>query len=410
MGDQLKLDEDGNCPTCDQLAPQGEHVQCFSCNDFFHAACKNASPDQKVASRTMINGYLLPSTERNFLFFCDRCLTEIEINKSESDARRINLLENKMAGMDQKLSEIMALLMTPNKTEIDNILPAVSNPTLAPINNIWFDKERLDEVKAPEPKAVLVINKTPDHQTNEETREIVEQVVTNNNVSLRNSHTNNDGDLVIVCESKEARDELKDLVHEADESIKMNSPSVKLNTITLVGLQKAYDKEEVIRKLVTQNDFLRRFIVRNDITEHMKIHIIKPLWNKPTVFQAVASISPVLREGFRSNKDKVIIGLTSCKIYDKKQAKRCYNCQEFGHMAKSCPTATVPSCGKCGENHRTDQCTSDERNCINCKRNGALETNHSVFYYKCPTLVKYLEAEQKNKHLNSNSKLTQLAT
>ena len=60
-----------------------------------------------------------------------------------------------------------------------------------------------------------------------------------------------------------------------------------------------------------QNDFLKKFVVKNDIDEHMKIHIIKPLWNKQTVFQAVASVSSVLRDGFRNNKDKVVVGLTS---------------------------------------------------------------------------------------------------
>ena len=98
----------------------------------------------------------------------------MEINKSESEARRIALLENKMAGMDQKLGEIMALLKAPCKTPEKEKPPAVSNPTLAPADNLWFDVNRLAEVKAPEPKAVLVINNTSDPHTNEETRDLVD--------------------------------------------------------------------------------------------------------------------------------------------------------------------------------------------------------------------------------------------
>ena len=395
---------------CDQLAVPGDNLQCFSCNDFFHVDCKSASADDKVANRTTINNFLLKSTKRNFLFFCDRCLTQMEINKSETEARRIGVLEDKMAGMDQKLGEIMGLLKAQNQTPDKEKAPAVSNPTLAPTDNIWFDVDRLAEVKAPEPKAVLVINKTSNPHTNEETHDLVEKVITDNAVSLKNSRTNKDGDLVIVCESKEARDELKNLVHEADKNIRMNSPNVKLNTITLVGLQKAYEKEEIIQKLVTQNDFLKKFTIRNDIADHMKIHVVKPLWNKQTVFQAVASVSPVLREGFCVNKDKAVIGLTSCKVYDKKQAKRCFNCQDYGHLAKDCPEATVPSCGKCGENHRTDHCTSEERNCVNCKRHGNPDAKHSVFYYNCPVLVKHHKEEEKKKSLNSKTKDTELVT
>ena len=159
-----------------------------------------------------------------------------------------------------------------------------------------------------------------------------------------------------------------------------------------------------------QNEFLKKFTVNNDIAEHMKIHVIKPLWNKQTVFQAVASVSSILRDGLRSNNDKVVIGLTSCKVYDKKQVKRCYNCQDFGHIAKDCPSHTVPSCGKCGENHRTDQCSSEVRNCINCRRNEIADSNHSVFYYNCPILLKYHKEQENKKHLNSASGRAEVVT
>ena len=408
MGDQFKLDGDGICPKCNLQSVGGEHIQCISCNNYFHVICGSSSADEKVATKTTINNYNNPSTKNNFVFFCDRCLTEMEIGKSESDTRRIDLLEGKMTGMDQKLAEIMALLKAPSTNRA--VEPARQAPTPEPKENPWFDVDRLAEVKVSKPKAVLVINNSSDHGKNVETQEVVEKVIVDNAVSLKNSHKNKDGDLVLVCESEAVRDELKNLVEEADESIDMKSPSVKLHSITIVGLQRAYEKEEVINKLIIQNDFLMKFVVKNDIYEHLKIHVIKPLWNKQTVFQAVASVSSVLRDGLRNNKDKVVVGLTSCKIYDKKQVKRCYNCQDYGHLAKACPTASVPSCGKCGGNHRTDHCESEERNCANCRKHGMLDTNHSVFYYNCPILLKHHEEQEKNKRLNSSGRKTELTT
>ena len=47
------------------------------------------------------------------------------------------------------------------------------------------------------------------------------------------------------------------------------------------------------------------------------IHDIKPTRSNPIVFQAFASISEVLRKGIRNFKDKVTIGLVSCKVYDR---------------------------------------------------------------------------------------------
>ena len=64
------------------------------------------------------------------------------------------------------------------------------------------------------------------------------------------------------------------------------------------------------------------------------------------------------------------------------------------------PTPLEASCGKCGEKHRTDQCTSMERKCVNCVRCNKVEVDHPVFYHKCPSLIKYQEEIQLKKNLN----------
>ena len=154
--------------------------------------------------------------------------------------------------------------------------------------------------------------------------------------------------------------------------------------------------------LVMQNQFIKKFSAVNKIDEHINIHVIKPLKNKPTVFQILASVSPVLRDGLRIHKDKVVIGLLPCKIYDRKQVRRCNNCQKFGHFAKECPTLDDPKCGKCGEDHRTDSCSSENRKCINCVRGNLPDTNHAAFYYKCPCVIKHQEDSLNSKRNPNN--------
>ena len=87
-------------------------------------------------------------------FYCDECLTEIEIRKADTERRRVDILENKMNGIDNQLAEIKQLLNEKSKkVELasDQVLDSTQD-------SIWFDKERLATVKAPEPKAVLVIS------------------------------------------------------------------------------------------------------------------------------------------------------------------------------------------------------------------------------------------------------------
>ena len=398
MGDQFKLDGDGNCTACGNLSVQGEHVQCYSCNEYFHAVCEGAAGDDKVATKTTITQLLLASTKKNFKFYCNSCLTAMEISKSESESKRIVILENKLTGIDKQHNEIKSMMNTTKKSN-----PEVVNvENSLPKDNIWLDETRLATVKAPEPKAVLVINKEIDQVKDIENQEIVEKVVIESGICLKQSIKDKDGNIVLVCESKEARDELKNLVQTADENIRMISPKEKLVPITLVGLPRQLDAEEVVKMLCTQNEFIKTFTIKNDITEHIKLHAIQPLRNKPTVFQVFAAVSPVLRDGLRKNKDKVVIGLTTCKVYDRKLTKRCYNCQNYGHFVKNCPSPTVAHCGKCSGTHRTDHCTSDERKCINCLRNN-LNSDHSAFFHKCPSLVRYEEEQAKIKSLNSQT-------
>ena len=272
---------------------------------------------------------------------------------------------------------------------------------VVPKDNIWADKERLAKVKAPEQKAVLVINKSADPEKDATNKEAVEKIVVENAISVAKSHKNKEGDLVLVCPTEEARNELRSLVETTNEDIQMNSPKTKQHSITIVGLSKKMSKDELVNRL-SVNEFIKTFGIRNKLEHHLKIHVIKPLRNNPTTFQAFASVTPILRSGIREYNDKILIGVTSCKVYDRKETKRCNNCQMYGHFARSCPTPTTPKCGKCGENHRTDHCQSEDRKCINCVRNQNEETNHPVYYHRCPVLVKHIEDIQKD--LNSKQK------
>ena len=411
MAEQFKLDGHGNCTTCSKVPTAGESIQCYSCNGHFHAICNGAGPDDRVATKTMITSFLLQSTKRNFKFYCNVCLTNLEISKTETDGKRVDILEDKMNDIDAKMNSIVSELTKINGIdkqlgEIKKVLTDSNAPSpkseekkkhrVLPEGNVWADANRLAAIKVPEPKAVLVISKDTDSQKHIENQSVIEKIVMDNEIPLMKTHRSDAGDVVLVCETKEARDTLKNLVHNANNEILMNSPNEKQVPITIVGLPKDCSHEEAIRMLVLQNQFIKKFSTANKIDDHIKIHTIKPLRNKPSVFQIFASVSPVLREGLRIYKNKVAIGLVSCKVYDRKQTKRCNNCQKFGHFAKGCPTPSETHCGKCSGEHRTDSCTVEEKKCINCVRNNITDSNHPVYFYKCPSLVQYQD------HLNSN--------
>ena len=352
----------------------------------------------------MGNSFLLSSTKSNFLFCCDKCLMNLEVSMAQFDSKRINVMETKMNNIDNQLKEITSMLKS-NPGSSTSITKQKQN--VPPKDNFWFDSEKLATVKAPPTKAVLVISNTPDLQLNTENQNIVEKTVIDNQISLSETYKNKSGDLVLVCDSTEARDELKNLVHSAKEDILMNTPKVKLSYITIVGLSRDYSADEV-NNLILQNDFIKKFSTVNKLEDHFKIHSVKPLNNIPSKYQVFASVSQTLREGIHRYKDKLVMGVSSCKVCDRTQTKRCYNCQMFGHYMANCPTPCVQNCGKCSDNHFTKDCTSNERKCINCIRSNIQHTPHSAFYHKCPSLIKFQELLKQSQEVdNLNSRRRQ---
>ena len=68
-----------------------------------------------------------------------------------------------------------------------------------PKDNIWADTRRLESIKAPQPKAALVISKDADLNKNKANHNVIEQIVMDNEIPLTNSHKNESGDIVLIC-------------------------------------------------------------------------------------------------------------------------------------------------------------------------------------------------------------------
>ena len=181
----------------------------------------------------------------------------------------------------------------------------------------------------------------------------------------------------------------------------INTPQVRQSSVTIVGLSREYSPPEVYN-LLQKIDIIGKFSVANKLEDHLSIHTIIPLKNNPSRYQVFASLSETLREGFRQLGDKLVMGINTCKVYDRTKTKRCNKCQMFGHFMISCPSQQS-HCGKCSGNHSTKDCTSDERGCINCIRN-KIEPDepHSAFYHKCPSLLQFQELLKRTQHTESN--------
>ena len=201
----------------------------------------------------------------------------------------------------------------------------------------------------------------------------------------------------------EARDELKNQVNASNETIQMKTPSERRGAISIVGFSRQLENQEVVDTLVRQNNFLKQFSETSNINDHITVYAVKPLRNKPDLFQAFARVSSTIRQGLKTFNDKVLIGILTCKVYDQYHIKRCNNCQLFGHFYKDCPTPNTPVCSKCSLNHKTSECHSPQTKCSNCSKDeniAVLDSCHQADDIKCPSMLKAQE-KMKNNYLNS---------
>lgn len=391
MSDSIKIREDSICANCNSVPAHGQCIQCFNCKSHFHAVCEITDKDAQVGTKTLVTCFLAASTKANFKFFCDSCLTNMEINIADGENHKINQLEKKVDSLENKIDEISTLLKSPQI--LSKRLPSKNL-------SIWNDKDKLATVKAPPSKSVLIIKKTENIETDNANKENIENTIMTNNIPVSKSFKNRTGDLVLVCESTDSRDELKNLVASANDQIVMNTPSVKRPSVSIVGLPREYKKEEVLKMLVMQNGYIKQFSNINNIEDHIDINTIRPLRNNPDKYQVFATVSNILREGFQHHNNKVTLGLISCRVYDRYNIKRCYNCQNFGHFAKDCSTPDTHTCGKCSAAHKTIDCSSYDSRCINCVRNELDQVDHQTSSFNCPSVIK--EQELMRKKTNTN--------
>ena len=393
---EYELNNDGSCSSCDEVAIESEFVGCALCKKKFHVVCKVVGTDDKWATKSMMLTYKSPSTKKNFKFFCNCCETTMETNMADVDCQRIRRMERNMDAINNELREIKELVKAVAATKSTEPELAIvdgdsSTGTERSPTNIWQDTEKLATVKAKPAESILVINNSSDSEKEKTNTELVENTIIEGRIPIKKSFKSKNGNLVVVCESAESRNTLMNQVSAVNNGIEMRMPNENRPVVSIVGLSKSYEKEEVVEILQKQNYFLGQFSENNEIQDHIKVFAVKPLKGKPHIFQAFARVSKLVRQGFKTYNDKVTIGLNTCKIYDQYHIKRCNNCQGFGHFYKDCPTPQTSVCAKCGENHATKDCSSSSTHCVNCASAELSDLEHRSDDHNCPSLRKQQE-------------------
>ena len=97
---------------------------------------------------------------------------------------------------------------------------------------------------------------------------------------------------------------------------------------------------------------------------------------------------PEVRNAIARSGNHVILGLTSCRAYDRFWATQCRHCQKFGHTKERCPTKnTIPACSFCAGPHTL--LNFPDKSVLKCVNGFSLDSpaakcHHSASSLDCP--------------------------
>ena len=159
--------------------------------------------------------------------------------------------------------------------------------------------------------------------------------------------------------------------------------------IMICNVHKEESKDDLMENLIERNDYLKNV---DDIENKISFMFSKPASGNTVHY--FLRCDPSIRKLIHDHKDCIKLEWGVYSVRDRYWVAACHHCQRYGHNEKNC-TAKMnkedPFCRHCGERHKTDQCNSPTKKCINCIRYKYSETDHVVGDRCCQVLIKEIK-------------------
>ena len=401
----------GKCQTCndDKIIIPSSIVKCFACKQSFHAlGCKDEAPG--YANMSLLTCFQRTSTRNNFLFSCDTCLTKSEMLKADKEQATYQLLHNRITQLESiimsELTDIKSQLPKPSdvtKTSVPSVPTDVSSVGHHPpqtSSHGWSDPTKIAACKSS--STFLIKPSSPGKPAIDIPK--LNNIAIENSFTIHKTSVNSKGHTIVVVEGESSSQAFMPAVANAVSNASVVKLQSRLPTVVFVGMHDSFEPDKIQDILSKANPNLGSLINNSSF----KILTVKPLKNKPDLFQFVARVSNEIRSHLKNLGDKVFFGANRLLIYDHFFVRRCNKCQSFGHFEKEC-TSTDHICGVCSDTgHSASSCPlkaqSSSYKCSNCVKN-MHPHNHATSSSTCKS---FIDEQKKLKHsisyYNSGSK------
>ena len=224
-----------------------------------------------------------------------------------------------------------------------------------------------------------------------------EVLSTLDNIQIAHTKIGRNGNLLLTFKNEVDRDEA--LARLSDkEKLNVNTttkfnPRIRISWINeLENLDVSNDGKIIVDTIINRNYYLE-----NVPNIHSKLKYKAIVKQNGVPAHIIMECSPDVRKIIHNKGNRLFMAWRSYEIVDSFFVPRCFHCQSLGHLSRNCnekQTNKAQVCRDCGVS-RDENHTCGIKCCINCKKAGKQNTNHSASDKDCPTLfekIKFIQS------------------
>lgn len=243
--------------------------------------------------------------------------------------------------------------------------------------------------------AEIMVVEPKSSQTSEITKKEIQKEIDPAKTGITGIKLSKEGKIILEIKNKNIESAKDQIEEKLGEKFIVKIPKKRYPCIKIVGLTLKYNEEEIIEKIMKQNDYMDGYTPRKIHVSNIKKHSYK-MQESYTVYVEVdgETYTKIIKN------EKINIGWERCRVYDALNVRRCYKCYGFNHKESDCKHEK-PVCPKCTGDHKAEVCTMEkgEHRCNNCikmikKLNINIDPNHAAWSYRCPVYIKRMETEK----------------
>ena len=363
----LDSDKGLSCDACEKWA----HIKCIDMKQQLYELMVEASSNSGVGLR----------------WFCNLCDTKVMAaidGLKELEARTL-VIEDRMDKVEQLIANTIEAAVDKLETKVDQVKEEVTS-MISDVHESEDGGDVLftDVVKRKKKgikKNLLVIKSADENQKATEKKNEVAQAL--GDIQMVNTWFHGDGRITMNFENEKTRNDAA-LRIENISNITAKKVKKLMPKIMICNVYKEEVEKEIIDNLIVRNEYLQGVDGIRD-----KIEIVFRKHAAGDTVHYILKCDPLVRELIHKKNDRVKLKWGIYTVRDRYHAVACFHCQRYGHIEEKCPAKERnedPICSRCAGNHRSNNCRSTVKNCINCIRFRKQEVNHAVNERCCKVL------------------------